>query len=175
MKIIGDEEATESINKKSTLVYKRAWLRFRNHFQCSDEFENRMPSEMEFSTYFRYLRQEKLHSSSSLWTIFSMVNSICKRKYGIPLQTYPSLISLIKSYDVDIKKKANFFTKEDIAEFVRNESLSDAYWLVRKALVVIAYFGGLRHAEVMSLSLENLCSEPEGVWISYQRTEQAAR
>ena len=104
-----------------------------------------------------------------------MLNSVCKGKYGIPLQTYPRLRCIIKSYDVDIKKKAYTFTNEEIAEFVQNESLSGAYWLVRKAIVILTYFGGLRHAEVMNLTLENICCDPDGLNIFHQRGNKKAR
>ena len=173
--VTGDNKATKSIKQKSRTTYERAWMRFRNHFKCSDEFESRMPTEEEFLSYFGFLRKEKQHSSSSLWTIFSMLNSVCKGKYEIPLQTYPRLRCIIKSYDVDIKKKAYTFTNEEIAEFVQNESLSGAYWLVRKAIVILTYFGGLRHAEVMSLTLENICCDPEGLNIFHQRGNKKAR
>ena len=173
--VTGDNKATKSIKQKSRTTYERAWMRFRNHFKCSDEFESRMPTEEEFLSYFGFLRREKQHSSSSLWTIFSMLNSVCKGKYGIPLQTYPRLRCIIKSYDVDIKKKAYTFTNEEIAEFVQNESLSGAYWLVRKAIVILTYFGGLRHAEVMNLTLENICCDPDGLNIFHQRGNKKAR
>ena len=175
MNIIGDKEVTESIKQKSRLLYGKAWIRFRNHFKCSDEFESRMPTEEEFLSYFGFLRKEKQHSSSSLWTIFSMLNSVCKGKYGIPLQTYHRLRCIIKSYDVDTKKKTYTFTNEEIADFVQNESLSGAYWLVRKAIVILTFFGGLRHAEVMSLTLENIISDPEGLIILHQRGNKKAR
>ena len=172
MNIFGDIEAFETIKVKSRPLYEKAWLKFREFFPCSLDFDTRMPSEEEFSTYFRFLRQDKGFSSSTLWTTYSMLNSVCKGKYGTPLQKYPRLQSLIKAFDVDVKKKAHIFTKDEIGEFVENASLSGSYWLVRKALVIIAFFGGLRNTEVMGLVLEKMSSGPEGVYVVHERAKQ---
>ena len=79
-----------------------------------------------------------------MWTTYSLLNSVCKGKY---LQQYPRLQSVLKAFDV--KKKAHIFTKEEIGEFVRNDTLSGPYWFVRKASVII-------HHSVMSLVLEKI-------------------
>ena len=79
-------------------------------FPCLLEFNTRMPSEKEFSTYFRFLREDKAFSTTTLWT--SILNSVCKGKYSKSLQLYPRLQSIIKAFDVDVKKKAHIFTKE---------------------------------------------------------------
>ena len=126
MNIFEDLQALETIKMKSRPLYKKAW----------SKFDTRMPSEEEFSTYFRFLRQDKGFSTSTLWTTYSMLNSVCKGKYSKSLQQYPRLQSIIKAFDVDVKKKAYIFTKEEIGEFVRNDTLSGPYWLVRKALVI---------------------------------------
>jgi len=39
--------------------------------------------------------------------------------------------------------------------------LDDAFWLVRKA-VIVSYFGGLSRAEVVDLSLECFSNHKEG-------------
>ena len=42
---------------------------------------------------------------------------------------------------LDIKKKAAIFEPEDIDLFI-NSSNNDPYWLVRKVIVILSYFGG---------------------------------
>ena len=172
MNIFGDLKALETIKMKSRPLYEKAWSKFRDFFPCSLEFDTRIPSEEEFSTYFRFLRQDKGFSTSTLWTTYSMLNSVCKGKYSKSLQQYPRLQSIIKAFDVDVKKKAHIFTKEEIGEFVRNETLSGPYWLVRKALVIIAFFGVIRHTEVMSLVLEKISIGQEGVYVVHERAKQ---
>ena len=53
-----------------------------------------------------------------------------------------------------------------------NDTLSGPYWLVRKALVIIAFFGGLRPTEVISLVLEKISIEQEGVYVVHERAKQ---
>ena len=90
--------------------------KLRDFFPCSLEFDTRMPSEEKFSTYFRFLRQDKGFSTSTLWTTYSMLNSVCKGKSP---QQYPRLQSIIKVFDVDVKKKAHIFTKKKSENLTR--------------------------------------------------------
>ena len=131
-----------------------------------------MPTEDEFMDFFKHLRNELGMSSSTLWTNYSMVNSFVKGKYGKSLQTMPRITSLIKSFDTDIKNKAFIFSKDEIACFVSNKSISGPYWLVRKVVVIMAYFGGLRSIELMNLKLEMLSSDMNGVHVKHMRSKQ---
>ena len=97
MNIFGDLKALETIKMKSPPLHEKAWSKFRDFFFCSLEFDTRIPSEEEFSTYFRFLRPDKGLSTSTLWTTYSLLNSICKGKYGNSLQQYPRLQSIIKA------------------------------------------------------------------------------
>ena len=67
-----------------------------------------------------------------MWTLYSMVNSVCKGKYGSCLQKHPRITSLLKSYDTDVKKKAAVFSQEEVDTFVKSELITTLYWLVRK-------------------------------------------
>ena len=49
---------------------------------------------------------------------------------------------------LDIKKKAAIFEPEDMDSFI-NSSNNDPYWLVRKVIVILAYFGGNFGATLM--------------------------
>ena len=39
-------------------------------------------------------------------------------------------------------------------------------------MAILAFFGGLRHTEIMDLKLEKRKSEPEGVFIVHERAKQ---
>ena len=45
-------------------------------------------------------------------------------------------------YSVDTAKKAEVFSTDDVYKFLSSSQLSDPYWLVRKVVVLLAYFGG---------------------------------
>jgi hypothetical protein len=104
MEIQTDAIALESIKEKSRVVYSKAWKEFRDFFPDPSQFDTRRPQEAELLDYFRDLRLKKKRASSSMWTTYSMVNSVTKSKYGMSLQTFPRVTSLLKSYDCDVKK-----------------------------------------------------------------------
>ena len=94
-----------------------------------------------------------------------MLNSVCKGKYSKSLQQYQSI-------GCRCEKEYPHFYKEEIGEFDKTETISGLYWLVRKLLVIIAFFGGLRHTEVMSLVLEKIGIGQEEVYVVHGRAKQ---
>ena len=86
-----------------------------------------------------------------------MLNAVIKGKYGRPLQDYPRLTALIKSFDTDVKQKAAVFTTVDIEQFLLKE-LTTPYWMLRKAVIVFAFCGGLRLQELMDLKVITIVS-----------------
>ena len=94
-------------------------------------------------------------ASSTMWTLYSMLNSVLKGKYNFAMTNYPRITTLLKSYDVDMKKKARVFSKEEFDNFVGNADLTTPYWLVQKVVMIVCYFGGLRHTEADGLQVEN--------------------
>jgi len=145
--ILSDQEAVENVKGSTKERYLKIWTSFKDNSPNSAEYESRTPKENELLDFFRHLRNDLKYSSSSMWTYYSMLNAVIKGKYGERLQKYPRITSLLKSYDTDIKKKAPVFDTEDLETFVRSEKLSTPYWLVRKVIMIVAFFGGLRHTE----------------------------
>ena len=136
--ILSNELVFEGIKEKSRAKYKKAWEQFLEyHRDAREEFENRMPTEDEFLLYFRHLRLEEGYSSSTMWTLYSMVNSVYKGKYGSCLQKHPRITSLLKSYDTDVKKKAAVFSQEEVDTFIKSDLITTPYWQVRKVIGVI--------------------------------------
>ena len=111
-------------------------------------------------------------ASSTLWTTYSMVTSVCKGKYSINLKQYCRVTSLLKSFDVDVKKKAKVFTKSEINKFLLDGEISTPYWKVRKVIVCLAFFGGLRHTEMMDIKVEFCESTAEGIYVTHSRSKQ---
>lgn len=130
--VYSDDIAIEAIKEPSRKRYLKLWSEFKDKASNSGDFDMRMPTEDELADYFRYLRIEKKMSSSTIWTTYSILNSVVKAKYGKQLQIYPRLTLLLKSYNTDTKKKAAVFETEDLDLFVNSKELSTPYWLVRK-------------------------------------------
>ena len=49
--------------------------------------------------------------------------------------------------------------------------MDSAYWMVRRAIAITAYFGGLRMVECMDLALEKIIRGPEGFTITHTRAK----
>ncbi len=53
--------------------------------------------------------------------------------------------------------------------------LTARYWVVRKAICVIGYYGGFRICELKSLTFENLKQDRLGYWFEFVRSKQRGR
>ena len=51
--------------------------------------------------YFRHLCKVNKVATSSMWTIYSYLNSILKRKYGVKLEDLPRVTKFIKGFTED--------------------------------------------------------------------------
>jgi len=106
--IVPDAEVFMQFTEKSKQQYSRIWADFRN-FVTEVDFETGPPGEEAFTRYFNFLRLQKKYASSTLWTYYSCLNSMMKRKYNFKLQELPRLTMLLKGFDTDIKNKAPIF------------------------------------------------------------------
>jgi integrase len=169
-KIYSDVEVFEQFKDKSKKAYIKAWMNFKN-FNPNFKFEEVQPGEEDIIAYFKHLRLVKKVATSSMWTIYSYINSVIKRKYGIKLQSLPRVTMLIKGFEEDIKKKAAIFDEALLKKFMA-ETMENTYWEVRQAIAITAYFGGLRLLECMDLKLEQITRGPDGYTITHTRAKQ---
>ena len=49
---------------------------------------------------------------------------------------------------------------------------STPYWIVRKTTVCLAYYGGLKHTEMMDIWIELCESTSEGIYVTHSRAKQ---
>lgn len=99
------------------MAYVKAWINFKTFLPGDLDLEIGPPAEDKIIDYFKHLRMEKQMASSSIWTIYSYINSIFKRKYGLQLQTMPRITLTIKGFEGDIKQKAEVFD-EDVSKII---------------------------------------------------------
>ena len=169
--IVSDDDIfVQFTNEASRKQYERMWKQFLEF--CGDfDLEAGQPGEDLLTNYFKHLRFEKKMASSSLWTVYSCLNSILKRKYSAKLQELPRLTLLIKGFDQDVKQKAAIFDDVQLKEFMLAKK-DTGYWLVRQAICIVAFFGGLRLQECMDLVLEKIQRGKEGYTITHRRVKQ---
>ena len=91
-------------------------------------------------------RKEWLHP------VFRQSVSVSKGKYSFNLKQYCRVTILLKSFDVDIKQKANVFSTSNIQQFLLDADSSIPCCIVRKTIVCLAYYGGLRLKEMMDIA-----------------------
>ena len=168
--IFTDESVFSQIKEKSRNAYVKSWEEFKTYLAGHD-FEECHPGEEDIISFFNHLRNEKKMALSSIWTIYSYINSVMKRKYGWKLQSLPRITMTIKGYEEDTKLKAAIFEEEDLRRFFEMK-LDSGYWIVRRAIAITAYFGGLRMVECMDLALEKIIRGPEGFTINHTRAKQ---
>ena len=144
------------------------WLQFRDYLPQFD-FESGPPGEDSFWAFFKYLRLEKNNASTTLWTWYSCVNSMMKRKY-VKLQNLPRLTMVIKDFDTDVKEKALIFDETEITFML--VIMESAFWFVRQAITIVAFFGGLRLQECQDLKLEKIIRAQDGFKIVHCRVKQ---
>ena len=113
MKIYTDDEVFVQIKEKSRPAYIKSWQDFKS-FCPEHEFENGYPPEEIFIKYFNHLKLDKKMATSSLWTHYSYLNSVMKRKYGFKMQDNPRITMLIKGFEAETTKKAAIFEVEVI-------------------------------------------------------------
>jgi len=87
-KIYSDHEVFEQIKDKSRKAYIKSWEEFKA-FTTICNFEESPPGEEAIIAYFRHLRLVKKAATSTMWTTYSYINSVMKRKYGMKLQSLP--------------------------------------------------------------------------------------
>ena len=114
--IFTDESVFSQIKEKSRNAYIKSWEDFKSYLAGHD-FKECHPGEEDIISFFNHLRNEKKMASSSIWTIYSYINSVMKRKYGWKLQSLPRITMTIKGYEEDTKLKAAIFEEEDLRRF----------------------------------------------------------
>ena len=157
----------ETIPKKSKKLYTKRWEDFKIYLQSDAE-----PTEDDYLQYMDWLKKEKKYQASTIWTIYSMLNSAHQNYYGKRLQDFRRLQTLLKSYNSDYERVcAKTFSQEQLSEFL-NLPLSTPYWLARKCGVALMVSGGLRKAELVSLEIGDVQESGETYHVTIRRVKQ---
>lgn len=168
--ILSDEAVFAQFSGDSLKAYQRCWAQLKD-LNPGFDFEASAPGEELLSSFFKHLRFEEKAATSTLWTKYSYVNSVMKRKYSVRLQEFPRITLLIKGFEQDVKNKAAIFEEDTLKQFMLAK-METAYWLVRQAICIVAFFGGLRMQECLDLCLEKIQRGQEGYFIRHSRVKQ---
>ena len=70
------------------------------------------------------------------------------------------------------KKKAKILDEEQTFEFMSKAPNQNRYWLVRKAIVIVNLYGGLRGAEMRDIERNDVKPTTKGYEITYVVSKQ---
>ncbi len=107
----------ETYPSKSKTLYLSAYVSFEKFLKSEKQFvDNVVPSEISFLNYFDHLKTVKHWASTTIWSHYSRINAVLKRKFGVSLKNYPSVTDLLKAYSVGhrLKKSAVFSPQQVI-------------------------------------------------------------
>ncbi len=165
---------SESYPAKSKMVYLKAYKLFERYLKSQNQWSpNTVPTDLQVLNYFHFLRNDLKRAPTTLWSTYARINAVMKRVYGVSLKSYSRVGDVLKSYDSGhVVKQASIFTPQQIEDFVSDPELSSKYWLVRKAVCLIGYYGGFRNIELKSLKFENVELDGMGYWFKFDRSKQ---
>jgi hypothetical protein len=104
----------ETYPAKSKEIYLSAFRDFELFLKSENKFVlNVVPNETMLLNYFRYLKNVKKWAPTSIWSQYSHLNGVLKRRFRFSLKEFPSVTDLLKSYEVGHRvKKASVFSPQ---------------------------------------------------------------
>jgi hypothetical protein len=172
----------ETYPAKSKEVYLAAYRDFELFLKSEKQFVlNAVPTETQLLNYFHYLKNKKAWVATSIWSQYSRLNGVLKRRFKLSLKEFPNVTNLLKSYEVGHRvKKASVFSPQQIEDMIVDPELTSRYWLVRKVVCLVGYYGGLRSIELRSIEFNKFFESGEasfevdqsGYWFSHERGKQ---
>ena len=101
----------ETFPVKSKTCYLAAYSDFEKFLKKENKFRADVaPSEVCLLNYFYYLKTVKFFAPTTIWSVYSRINAVFKRRFAISLNSYASISDLLKSYSAghNVKKSCVF-------------------------------------------------------------------
>jgi hypothetical protein len=110
----------ETYPSKSKEVYLSAYRQFEIFLKSEKQFvPNVVPTETMLLNYFKYLRNVKGWVATTIWSQYSRLNGVLKRRFSTSLKQFPSVTDLLKSFEAGHRvKKASVFSPQQEIIFV---------------------------------------------------------
>ena len=103
-----DDILNETLPEKSKELYLKRWMDLMD-FMGEPA---RRPTETDYLQYFDFLKTTKNHAVSSVWSIYSSLNSIHQREFNEKLQSFPRVTQLLKTYNTTYERKVASILEE---------------------------------------------------------------
>ncbi len=109
-----DSLMEETYPAKSKEVYLKAYKNFELYLKSAKEFvPDVAPTQTQLLNYFHHLKTVHFWQATSIWSQYSRLNGVLKRRFNLSLKEFPNLTNLLKSYEVGQRvTKATVFTPQ---------------------------------------------------------------
>ena len=118
-------------------AYKTSWLEF---IQSSGISIHVPPEEIHFKDFF-VKKHQTGYKGNTIRVLYAHLNKLYQLLYKKKLDQWPRLFALIQSYTSSLRKFKHF-TTEEMKQFLWTADSSNRYWLVRKVVLILSYYGG---------------------------------
>ena len=146
------EDAYASKNPKVLAMYKKYQNKFHVFVKQNkvpmDEPESKLVEDALIAFF-----AELKYAPSTLWVIFSCINSYFQQDFRVNMNGFPNLRRVLKQQTEHyVCSKAAVFTPEQIHHMVVTWSESESHRdRVRAMVVLLAYYGLLRQADILKI------------------------
>ena len=165
-----DDIIKDTLPAKSKEMYEDAWSKFVDIMKIPGDSK---PTEDDYLRYMWHLRNNLGFKGSSLTSILSRLAAIHCRRFGSSLRTLPAVYKYVDHCrSGEATTKARTFEFDQLLTYLTSPDLQGKYHQVRRAFVLCAYYGGLRGAEMKTLSFSKCKSNPDGVSLTFTRCKQ---
>jgi integrase len=161
---------------KSYPTYERYWKVYLDLRKSSNLPTTVAPTPREFGHFLHTVRLKENWSASTMWTVASCVNKRILHYFGVNLIKDDFVKTILKAWRKrEAPKKAMHFTREQFFSFLERAPDTPAS-LQKKAMAIIAVFGGLRVSELTYLTDNSITEATRDlfrIYIDRSKTDQA--
>ncbi|KAL7298874.1 hypothetical protein TKK_0007982 [Trichogramma kaykai] len=163
----GTNEIIENFDREASLIIKegnypkksidRYFLVYDNYKTWREEHRDSLSNNEENNliVYFKYLKETRKLSPSTIWSIWSMLRSTLRTNEDIDIRQFQRLKSLVKNNSKGYKpKKSSVFQWNEIMKFI-NEA-PDEHYLAAKVALIFGVCGCLRCDEIVKLLITDV-------------------
>ena len=120
-----DSVVNETLPAKSKEVYLASYKKFELYLKSVNKFvPNSPPSEIMILNYFLHLKSTRFWAPTSIWSEYSRLNAVFKRKFRFSMKTMSNVSDLLKSFEVGHQvKKSSVFTPQQVFYMLEHSNL----------------------------------------------------
>ena len=139
--------------------------------KCWQEFilflgTDRKPIPSDYLKYLNHLKS-KGKGGFVLWTTFHRLRQVHQDKFKENIRDNPDLLALIKTFKVHQDPNVwepKHFSLEELKNFI-SLNVNDKFWLLRKAISIIAYFTQFSYKSLKNLKMQDLHISTSDIYV----------